>query len=89
MRILHKILLGWSDQGGRDGREMQHACGKWETHTTFWLENLEEKSHFGDIDLRVWRCGLDSTGSEQGSVAVSCKHGNKLSSSIERGEFLD
>ena len=33
--------------------------------------------------------GLDSSGSEQEYVAVSCECGNELSGSIKYGEFLD
>jgi len=34
-------------------------------------------------------CGLDSSDLGQGPVIGSCEHGNKLSCSIEGGEFLD
>jgi hypothetical protein len=37
----------------------------------------------------VGRCGLDSSGSEQGPVAGSCEHGNEPSGSVKVGEFLD
>jgi hypothetical protein len=36
-----------------------------------------------------WKCGLDSTGSGQGSIGVSCKHANKPLDSINDREFLD
>jgi hypothetical protein len=35
------------------------------------------------------RCGLDATGSGQGPMADSCKHGNEPSGSIQCGEFVD
>jgi hypothetical protein len=34
-------------------------------------------------------CGLDSAGSEWGSLAVFCEDGNETSGAIENGEFLD
>jgi hypothetical protein len=36
----------------------------------------------------VEECGLDSSGSEEGPVAVSCEHGNEPSSSIKAGNLL-
>jgi hypothetical protein len=36
-----------------------------------------------------WGHGLDSSGSGQGQVAGSCKHGNDPLGSIKYGEFLD
>jgi len=53
-------------------------------HTIFWLENLKRRCHSGDLGMdgkivfnisygdRLGRCGLDSSGSGQGSVAVCC-----------------
>jgi hypothetical protein len=35
------------------------------------------------------RCGLNSTGSEQGSEVNSCEHGDKILESIKRKEFPD
>jgi hypothetical protein len=40
-------------------------------------------------EVAVGRCGLDSSGTGQGPVAVSCEHGNETSGSIKGGEFLD
>jgi len=37
----------------------------------------------------VRRCGLDSSGSDWGTVAVSYEHGNEHSGAIEGGEFID
>jgi hypothetical protein len=34
-------------------------------------------------------CGMDSFGSRQGPVTDSCEHGNELSGSIKREEFLE
>jgi hypothetical protein len=36
----------------------------------------------------VGRCGLVSSGSGYGRVAVSCEHGNEPSGPIKGGEFL-
>jgi hypothetical protein len=33
-------------------------------------------------------CGLDTSGSEQGPVAVSCEHCDELFFSIKAGNFL-
>jgi hypothetical protein len=38
---------------------------------------------------RVGTCGLDASGSGQGSAVGSCEHGNELSGSIKGREFLD
>jgi hypothetical protein len=38
---------------------------------------------------RMGGCGLDLSGSGQGSVAGSCAHGNEPSGSIKDREFLD
>jgi len=35
------------------------------------------------------RCGIDSSGTGEGQVAVSCDHGNEPSGSIKSGECLD
>jgi len=37
----------------------------------------------------VRKCGLDSSGSGQGTVVGSCEHSNEHSGSIKHGEFLD
>jgi hypothetical protein len=37
---------------------------------------------------RMEGCGLDSSGSEYGPVAGSCKHGDEPSGSIKGGEFF-
>jgi len=37
----------------------------------------------------IFRCGLDSSGSEWGPVAGSCEHGNEASGYIKGGEILD
>jgi hypothetical protein len=38
---------------------------------------------------RVWGCLLDSSGSEYGSLAGGCEHGNELSGSMKDREFTD
>jgi hypothetical protein len=38
---------------------------------------------------RVEKCGLDSSGSEQGPTVGSCEHGNEPSGSVKGGEFLN
>jgi hypothetical protein len=35
------------------------------------------------------RCGMDSSGSENGSVAASCEHHNEPLGSIKGGEFFE
>jgi hypothetical protein len=37
----------------------------------------------------VGGCGLDSSGSGQGLLMVSCEHGNEPSGYMKGGEFLD
>jgi hypothetical protein len=37
----------------------------------------------------VERCGLDSSVSEEGTVAGSCENENELLGSIKGGQFLD
>jgi hypothetical protein len=37
----------------------------------------------------VEMCGLDASGSRQGSMASSCEHGNEPPGSIKGGEFLE
>jgi len=34
-------------------------------------------------------CGMNSSGSEQGTVAGSCEHSNETSASINGGEFFE
>jgi hypothetical protein len=38
---------------------------------------------------RMGRCGLDASGSEEGSVAGSSEYGNEPSGSIKSMEFLN
>jgi len=49
-------------------------------------KNLMERDHLEDLDVDlkngfycVWRCRMDSSKSEYGTVAVSYENGNKLS----------
>jgi hypothetical protein len=37
----------------------------------------------------IGTCELDSSGSGQGPVHASCKHGHGLSGCIKGGEFID
>jgi hypothetical protein len=43
------------------------------------------------MDVREvgWECGLNSSGSGQGPIVSSCKHGNEPSGSIKCWEFLE
>jgi hypothetical protein len=59
---VHKILLGWLNQGGWDGG----ACsthGTWEMHAKFYSGNLKETDHLEDLSvdakimLEWWRLG--------------------------------
>jgi hypothetical protein len=53
--------------------------------TEFWSQNYKGRDHFEDLHVdgeEVGRCGLDSSGSQQGSVTASCKHVNEPSDSI-------
>jgi hypothetical protein len=65
-------------------------------HTKFWSRNLKGRGHSEDVGvdgkIREWnlgkqdvkgRCGLNASGSGEGSVAGSCEHGNKHSGSIK------
>jgi len=63
-------------------------------YTRFWSENLKGRDSSEDICvggkiILEWSCGLDSSGAGQGPVAGSCEDGNKLSDSINGGEFFD
>jgi hypothetical protein len=42
---LRPVLLGWSKQGGWDGRGMWRAWGRLGVHTTFWLVGLKGEDH--------------------------------------------
>jgi hypothetical protein len=42
-----------------------------------------------DLIERVRVCGLDSFGSEQGSVAGSCELGHEPSDSVMGGQFIE
>jgi len=42
-----------------------------------------------DLKEMVWKCVLDSSGSECGPVAAFCGHSNELSDSTRDREFLD
>ena len=49
--IPDKILLGWSDEGGWDGRITWYVWRRREMHTGFWFGNLEERDRLPDLDL--------------------------------------
>jgi hypothetical protein len=65
-------------------------------HTKFWSESLEGRDHLEDlvIDGKLilkWilgkqgvKCGMDISGSNQGSVAGCCEHSNEPLGSIKR-----
>ena len=67
-------------------------------HTGFWLGNLREKGHFGDIGIggrlvgkmdfkekRLRGRGLLSSGSGQGQLVGCCVHGAEPAGSAKRG----
>jgi hypothetical protein len=49
--ILHRILLGWLNQGGWGGRNMWHAWGRWEVFTGFWLGGPKARDHCEDLGV--------------------------------------
>jgi hypothetical protein len=49
-----------------------------------WEDNIKM-----DLQDVGWGHGLDVSGSEQGQVVGSCKHGNEPSGSIKCMEFLE
>jgi hypothetical protein len=63
--------------------------------------DLKVRDHLEDQDVdgkevlkwrlndTVWSCGLDSSGSGNGSVAVWYEHGKEPSGFVKEGEFLD
>jgi hypothetical protein len=46
---LHQILLGWSSQGGWDGRGMYHSRERWEMNTIFSSGNVKVRDHWEDL----------------------------------------
>jgi hypothetical protein len=46
--ILHRILLGWLNQGGWGERDMWHAWGRGEEFTGFWLGGPNVRDHWED-----------------------------------------
>jgi hypothetical protein len=69
---------------GRDGRGMQHACGRSTIYTGFWLENLKESDFLEDFGIdgriilngyqhRMGRCVSDSRGSGQTQLTYKNK----------------
>jgi hypothetical protein len=52
-------------------------------------QSIEKQQFRMDFGYSLERYGLDSSGSGQGLVAGSCKHGNEPSWCIKSREFLD
>jgi len=48
-----------------------------------WVDNISV-----DLKNKMWRCGLDSTVSEQGVEVGFCEHDNELSDSTKGRNFL-
>jgi len=70
-------------------------------HTIFQFKDLKGREHLKrhrhrwqnniKMDLKrnmVWGCGLNSCGSGQGLVVVTCEHVNEPSSAVKGREFL-
>jgi hypothetical protein len=66
----------------------------------FWWRNSKERDHFRDVcvDGRIivncilniyCSCGLNSSGSGQGTLEGSCDYGKEPSSFIKHAKFLD
>jgi hypothetical protein len=49
--MLLLVLLGWSNQGGREGWGTWHAWEGWEIITHFWLENLEVRNRLEELNV--------------------------------------
>jgi hypothetical protein len=97
--ILHRILLGWLNQGGWGGRDMWHAWGRGEVFTGFWLggpvrDHWEVLGVGGRITLRLTlgRFGwMGRTGFGWLRIESSggiCEHGNEPSGSIRKDFFI-
>jgi hypothetical protein len=76
------------------------GTGEMKMHTKFRLESMKGRDNSENLGVdrrsilngflgnRVRGDELDSSGSRQGPVVCSCKHGHEPSCSIKGGEFL-
>jgi hypothetical protein len=64
---------------GQAHLELRRFFGRYTCNDNIWMD-LEETS--------VWRCGLDSNGSQLGTVTSSCEQGNEPSGSIKGRNFF-
>jgi hypothetical protein len=49
--ILHRILLGWLNQGGWGDRDMWQELGRGEVFTGFWLGDPKVRDHWEDLGV--------------------------------------
>jgi hypothetical protein len=49
--ILHRILLGWVNEGWWGGRDMWHAWERGEVFTGFWLVGPKVRDHWEDLGV--------------------------------------
>jgi hypothetical protein len=90
-----QLLLGWTNQGGLERRNMQHTQGKISVGIPEGKRSLEDQGIVqGTVREWLWKnrvegCGMDSFVSEYEPVVGSSEHGNEPSGSIKFGEFLD
>jgi hypothetical protein len=53
--ILHRILLGWLNEGGWGGRDMRHAWVKGEVFRGLWLGGPNVTDHWEDVGVGEMR----------------------------------
>ena len=98
----HYTTICFSQQISKDGHTRGwDACGTLHAWDRRWrYSHLGGKSNWKELlgglkcrensnKERVWTCGLDSSGSEQGLVIVSCKRGSENSGSITRRKLIN
>lgn len=69
---VHEMLVGWLNQGWRDGVRRETWCGRWRNLPEFWLANLRGSDCLedqgadrhvtlkdGTRGIRVKICGMD------------------------------